>query len=114
MGNIERSAREVAGDMPRETFEKAVEAAAAAVCAHRSYRMIAAEVLASVNHAGAVEALQQIASDDCMIVRGGETGDWIDTGAPQRIAQDALDALRGAVGHGRDGQNGQKKGRNDA
>jgi hypothetical protein len=54
VGNIERSAREVAGDMPRETFEKAVEAAAKAVCAHRSYRMIAAEVLASVNHAGAV------------------------------------------------------------
>jgi hypothetical protein len=58
MGNGERSAREVAGDMPRETFEKAVEAAAKAVCAHRSYRMIAAEVLASVNHAGAVEALE--------------------------------------------------------
>jgi hypothetical protein len=63
MGDIERSAREVAGDMPRETFEKAVEAAAKAVCAHRSYRMIAAEVLASVNHAGAVEALRVIAND---------------------------------------------------
>jgi hypothetical protein len=61
---IPTTAREVAGDMPRETFEKAVEAAAKAVCAHRSYRMIAAEVLASVNHAEAVDLLREIAESD--------------------------------------------------
>jgi chromosome segregation ATPase len=41
----------------------------------------------------AVEALRRIASDDCMI----ETGGWIDTGAPQRIAQDTLDDLKCAA-----------------
>lgn len=56
------TAREVAGNIPRETFERAVEAAAKAVCAHRSYRMIAAEVLAAVDYAGAIGALEQIAS----------------------------------------------------
>jgi hypothetical protein len=85
MGDIERSARAVAGDMPRETFEKAVEAAAKAVCAHRSYRMIAAEVLASVNHAGAVSsALGAMEADAQRRLAAGD--------APMVAAAD-LDAL---------------------
>lgn len=52
-------AREVAGNIPRDVFERAVEASAKAICGHRSYRMVAAEVLASVDFAGAVEALRR-------------------------------------------------------
>lgn len=40
----------------------------------------------------AVDALRRITADDCMLTHG-ETGGWIDTDAPGRIAQDALDDL---------------------
>jgi hypothetical protein len=45
-------------------------------------------------HAEALaEALEAITRDDCMI-SNGETGSWIDTEAPSRIAEAALESYR--------------------
>jgi hypothetical protein len=44
----------------------------------------------------AVDALREIASDECMVMRGDD-GPWIDVGRPQRIAQATLERLRDHV-----------------
>jgi hypothetical protein len=67
------TAREVSGGIPREVFEAAVEAAAKAVCGHRSYRMIAAEVLAA---SGLADLLREVA--DCGVSFEDERIKWVE------------------------------------
>lgn len=68
-------------------FDEGWRTAADPDLGHRIVPRSVAEALA--------EALEAITRDDCMISRG-ETGSWIDTEAPARIAENALDGYRSA------------------